>query len=118
MVAQGVDGVVVQVELGETWTGGERAVGERRQKIGAQSENAEGGQDRRITGGHLWNLSRVTSIKTRSLGCTKGRLKPNLHPSANSELYFTHLCLPYYPSYSVTGNVLRTPEPRFDAMQR
>lgn len=57
VVAQSVDGVVVQVEFSQTRTSREGAVGERRQAVGAEPEDAEGGQDRRHAGGHVWDLN-------------------------------------------------------------
>lgn len=57
VVAQSVDGVVVQVEFSQTRTGGEGAVRERRQTVGAEPEDAEGGQDWRHAGGHVWKLN-------------------------------------------------------------
>lgn len=57
VVAQGLDGVVVQVELGQSRTGGEAAVREGGEEVGAQPQNSEGGQDRSGAGGHQGNLT-------------------------------------------------------------
>lgn len=56
MVAQRVNGIVVQVEFSQSGTGREGAIREGPQTVRPQSENTEAGQDWRNAGGHLWNL--------------------------------------------------------------
>lgn len=56
MVTEKVDCIVIQVEVSQMWTGGERAFREGGKKVGAQPEDSQAGKDWRSTWGHLWNL--------------------------------------------------------------
>lgn len=61
-VAQRGDGVVLQVELHQGGAGREGAVRERRQAVGPQTENAQGGQNLGGGAGHPWNLENHISV--------------------------------------------------------